>query len=135
VLTDDICRTKTVAGAYIDEDGARGARLEASRQRVLVAIEEFGSKKATIDHDPELKQHHCELLHDSYADCIQKANQMVDSLAHLIAAVDKHNYLARLTLLKQNTNQASLENFRKIQKSSAVTIESLSLALAKRRAR
>ena len=92
--TRELSAMKVMEGHYFDESDAIVNGMEESAKVLNDYLTKLVRKRATIDKDALLKDHHCEALHDAYETAITETAALVDALNAARAMIITHDLAA-----------------------------------------
>lgn len=92
--TDEIAKAEIIAGQYIDEDDVAIDAIERTSAMLKDFLIKLVNKRAAINIDARLRDHHCEALHDSYELAMNATASMAESIQMLRSAIISHDLAA-----------------------------------------
>lgn len=93
-LTAGIRSDKPVVGSLFDPDDAVISGFEKAYRLLEANLPRIVRKKAAIDGDTQLQEHHCEELHAAYDTNIEAIANLIEAMKDLRAAVIAHDLAA-----------------------------------------
>jgi len=91
---EDIAAQPVAAGEYIDPDDVAIDSMLRAADQLKTFLTRLVVKRATIDRDCRLKDHHCEALHDAYEEATAAVANLVEDLLATRSAVIAHDMKA-----------------------------------------
>jgi len=94
LLASNLRQKEVVIGQMLDPDDTAINAIEAGYRALEPNLPKMLLKKESIDHDDQLDEHHCELLHAAYDRNISALADLIESTKNLRAAVIAHDLAA-----------------------------------------
>ena len=92
--TQELSTMKVIEGQYFDESDVLVNGMEESAKVFNEYLTKLVRKRAAIDKDGRLKDHHCEALHDAYETAMTATAALVDALHAARATIITHDLAA-----------------------------------------
>lgn len=89
-----ISSAEVVSGEYLDPDDKAIDTMERTSCELKDYLQQLVLKRATIDTDPLLCDHHCEALHDAYESAMNAVAELAELLQQFRAAIISHDLKA-----------------------------------------
>lgn len=84
---DEIKSLSVIEGQYIDPDDIAIDAMERSERQLDSFLRRLVLKRSAIDKDGQLKDHHCEALHDAYDAAMTEVAELIELLADCRSAI------------------------------------------------
>lgn len=92
--TDKIVKAEIIKGEYIDEDDVAIDAMERTSLLLKDFLIKMVNKRAAIDMDARLKDHHCEALHDAYESAMNATASLAEATQVLRSSIIAHDLAA-----------------------------------------
>lgn len=92
--SDQIAKSEIVEGEYLDADDSAVDVMERSTALLKDFLTKLVIKRAAIDKDARLKDHHCEALHDAYESAMEATASLIEEIETLRSAIISHDLAA-----------------------------------------
>lgn len=93
-ITRRLSERKVVENDYADPDDVALEAIGRSIDHLNTFLPRLVRKRATIDKDSRLKEHHCESLHDAYEQAMNEVAELIDALQCTKSAIIQHDLAA-----------------------------------------
>ncbi len=93
-ICEEIAGSEPVEGGYIDPTDEAVEALSHAGESLKNQLTRLVRMRAGIDRDQRLRGHHCETLHDAYAQAIEAVAELVETCAQMRAAIIRHDLAA-----------------------------------------
>jgi len=91
---DEIESLSIAEEEYIDPDDVAIDTIARSETQLDAFLRKLVLKRAAIDKDCRLKDHHCEALHEAYESAMNEVAELIELLADFRAAIIAHDLSA-----------------------------------------
>jgi hypothetical protein len=90
----EIAAKQVTEGEYIDPDDVAIDAMQRAADQLKTFLTKLVMKRAAIDRDGRLKDHHCEALHDAYEEATAEVANLVEDLLVTRSAIIVHDMKA-----------------------------------------
>ena len=93
-VTHEVSSAEVFESEYLDADDQAIDTMERSAGELKDHLAQLVRRRATIDCDPKLHDHHCEALRDAYQAAIDGVAELIETLEKARSAVITHDLKA-----------------------------------------
>lgn len=93
-ICEEVVAATPAEGAYLDPADESIDALEHAANSLKDQLTRLVRKRASIDRDQRLQDHHCESLHDAYQQAIEAVAELAETCVQMRAAIIRHDLAA-----------------------------------------